>query len=564
VRRALGLTLLLTVAVPAPAIAQPERAALVFVFVAAGTSLEDVLREPGLRSLGSSGGAGLMTVPGDQPPERTIQDLGRGLASSDQIEFSVDLALPGRPPLDRETLGDAVGSLRDQIRRSRARSVLAVFVALSDPRTPTGSGGDVDAIVVARGSPDQLLRGGVGLRGLTSDTTRRGGLVAQVDVAPTVLEFLGRPIPDELPGSPIRVEGHPPTELHERYLEYRGVVVPVGVAVLAFTLAALAVALVLLLTGRGGPRLLRWVAAWGVLGVSLQVALLPGSWLPTFEPWVVGLVVGGIGIAVAATAWWLGRGSPIRVPAAVAGIGLALVVVDSLLGWRALLTPLLGGSALDGVRFYGLGNPYAGVVLAGAVLVAALLPPVLGVALLLGAALFAGLPFLGADLGGGVTLFAVAGLWFGLRARRSAGWAAGGAVLGALAGAVLLVLAHRYLAAEATHVTRAVEGSGGLAGVIAVFLDRLRLNLEVTAATPAIWPALAGIPVALWLAWSRPGAFRRPLERFEAWRLGVITLAIGGMLGYVLNDTYGMASISFVYLALALVYPALWERWTRA
>jgi hypothetical protein len=63
---------------------------------------------------------------------------------------------------------------------------------------------------------------------------------------------------------------------------------------------------------------------------------------------------------------------------------------------------------------------------------------------------------------------------------------------------------------------------------------------------------------------TRPGPFRAPLERFDEWRLGVIALAIGGMLGYVLNDTYGMASVSFIYLALALVYPALAERWTSA
>jgi hypothetical protein len=193
--------------------------------------------------------------------------------------------------------------------------------------------------------------------------------------------------------------------------------------------------------------------------------------------------------------------------------------------------------------------------------VAALLPPVAGLTLLLLSALFAGLPFLGADLGGGVTMFAVAGLWYGLRVRRSAGWGVAGAAVGAVAGAALLVLAHRFLPSEPTHVTRAVEESGGLAGIVDVFLVRLRLNLEVTAATPAIWAALAGIPVALWVALTRPGPFAPPLERFEAWRLGAITLAIGGMLGYVLNDTYGMASVSFIYLALALVYPALAVRW---
>ena len=534
-----------------------------FVFVGGRASVDDVLREPGLRALAGIGGVGLMTIADDQPPEDTIRDLARGVGLSDRVELSLDIALPGaRPPVDRETIADAAASLRDQIRRSGSRDVLVVFVALSHPRDAQAVGGDLDTVLVARGSPESLLEGGGDLRGLTSDTTRRAGVVAHVDIGPTILEFLGRPIPDDLPGSPIRVEGGPPTELLERFVEYRRVVTPTGVIVLAFTLLALVVALALLFTGWGSPVLLRAVAAWGVVGVSLQVGLLAGSWLPTFEPWVVALTVGGVGIAVAAAALWWGRGSLVRAPAAVASIALGLVVLDALLGWRSLLTPLLGGSALDGVRFYGLGNPYAGVVLAGSVLAAALMPPPVGVTLMLAAALFAGLPFLGADLGGGITLFAVAGLWYGLRARRSARAGVLWAAAGGLAGAVLLVLAHRFLPPEQTHVTRAVEASGGLAGIVDVFLDRFRLNLEVTAATPAIWPALAGVVLALYVAVARPGPFRRPLERLEAWRLGAIVLAIGAMLGYVLNDTYGMASVSFIYLALALVYPALAVRWT--
>jgi hypothetical protein len=536
---------------------------LVFVFVGGRASVDDVLREPGLRTLAGIGGVGLMTIADDQPPEDTIGDLVRGVGLSDRVELSLDIALPGgRPPVDRETLADAAASLRDQIRRYGSRNLLVVFVALSRPRDAQAVGGDLDTVLVARGSPESLLEGGDDLRGLTSDTTRRAGVVAHVDVGPTILEFLGRPIPDELPGSPIRVEGEPPTELHERFLEYRRVVAPTGVVVLAFTLLALLVALALLFTGWGSPVLLRAVAVWGVVGVSLQVGLLAGSWLPTFEPLVVALTVGGVGIAVAAAALWWGRGSLVRAPVAVASIAMGFVVVDALLGWRSLLTPLLGGSALDGVRFYGLGNPYAGVVLAGAVLLAAMVPPLAGVGLLVAAALFAGLPFLGADLGGGITLFAVAGLWYGLRARRSARAGVLWAAAGGLAGAILLVLTHRFLPPEQTHVTRAVEASGGLAGIVDVFLERLRLNLEVTAATPAIWPALAGVVLALYVAVARPGPFRRALERLEAWRLGAIVLAIGAMLGYVLNDTYGMASVSFIYLALALVYPALAVRWT--
>jgi hypothetical protein len=390
---------------------------------------------------------------------------------------------------------------------------------------------------------------------LTSDTTRQEGLVANVDVAPTILSFTGHPVPSS--GSPIRTSGRPPTDLLRRYLEYREVAVPAGLIVLGMALALLAACLLILL----GPwtvqaRLVSAAAVAGLFAVALQVALLPASWLPTYSWPVVAAAVAGTAVVLTAAAL-AGRGSLVAPAAMVAGFGLALAVTDAALGWPSLLTPLLGGSALEGGRFYGLGNAYAGMVLAGAVLVAAVLRPWAGVALIAAAALFAGLPWLGADLGGGITLFAVAALWWGLRVRPRFGpLEAGAVVAAAVGGAILLVLLHR-LAPAPSHVSRAVQEASGLGGILATFWDRLALNLRATARTPAVWAALVGVPVVLAVAWARPGPFRRPLDRAPAWRLALIALAVGGILGYVLNDTYGMAGVAFIYLALGLVYPAL-------
>jgi hypothetical protein len=44
-----------------------------------------------------------------------------------------------------------------------------------------------------------------------------------------------------------------------------------------------------------------------------------------------------------------------------------------------------------------------------------------------------------------------------------------------------------------------------------------------------------------------------------------VVLAVGGILGYLLNDTYGMASVAFIYLSLGAVYPALMsESWKQS
>jgi hypothetical protein len=295
----------------------------------------------------------------------------------------------------------------------------------------------------------------------------------------------------------------------------------------------------------------------GLFAVSLQVGMLAGSWLPDFSWPVVLGTVAGVGALVTALALWAGRRSPYAAVVVVGGAGVALVVVDWLLGWRSLLTPLLGGSALEGVRFYGLGNSYAGLLLAGIVLVAALLRPWAGVAVLVAAALFAGVPWAGADLGGGITLFGAASIWWALRVRSRVGLAEfAGVVAAVLGGAVLLVLLHR-LAPEPSHVARAVDEAGGLGGIAGAFLERLALNLEATARTPMVWLALAAVPAAIWVAWRRPRPFRPALETHSGWREAVLALGLSAVLGYVLNDTYGLTAVALVYLSLALVYPAL-------
>jgi hypothetical protein len=330
--------------------------------------------------------------------------------------------------------------------------------------------------------------------------------------------------------------------------------------VLAIALGSLVVALlVLLLTPRHG--LVRHsVAVLGLFGMALAVALVPASVLPTMHPLVVVpvlLVIGGLLLGVALAA---GRRDHTLAVAVVAGIGLALLVVDAALGWPTEVTPLLGGGPLVGVRFYGLGQAAAGIVLAGAALVAARLRPWPGVALLAAAGLFAGLPFLGSDLGGGVTALAMAGLWYGWRVRdRFDGVTVAAGAAGALFGAGVLIGIHAAWP-ETTHVARAFEGAGS--GVVATFVDRLAANVRSTTEIWPLWLTVIGLPVWVAVGFRPFGPFREALARRPAWRAAVIVLGIGGMIGYVLTDTYGTAAMTFAFVSTAMTYPALREQWT--
>jgi hypothetical protein len=308
---------------------------------------------------------------------------------------------------------------------------------------------------------------------------------------------------------------------------------------------------------------------WGVLAVpglasvALLVTFVPASLLPSFRlPVVLGaLAVGGGALVLLALR--LGRGTPGGPVAVVAVAGMIVVAVDVAAGWRTGSTPLLGGSALDGERFFGMGNPYAGIVLSGAVLGAALLRTRWGVALMAGAAAFAALPFLGADVGGAITIAGAAGLWFGINRWGRLGWPAFViAALSAVAALTLVLVTHELLPPGATHVSRALDAPGGPLSLIEIFWNRLSLNLRTTSEVPSAWLAVLGLPFWLIVALAPPRRLRSALRPGSPWQRAAVVLAVSGMVGYVVNDTFGTASIAFLFLSAAVIFPALALRWS--
>ncbi|HEX6209088.1 MAG TPA: hypothetical protein VF058_12120, partial [Actinomycetota bacterium] len=471
-----------------------------------------------------------------------IGDLAGGLPEA-------DLVVVGPGPVDLAGVVEAAG-----------QAEILVVVAFPIPSPAMRERGDVvTPIVVARG-PEILAEGGA-VSGLTSDTTRRAGLVANVDVAPTLLAHLGVPVPGEMTGSPIELRGDPPGSLHERFLENLALRLPLQLLALAVALAALVAVSLFLGLRPAAPELARALGGWALIVISLPIALLPVSVLPRIT-WVTALALAALlTAAIVGGAWIVGGRDPTAAVALVGAAGVAALLLDSVAGWPAMMAPIIGGGAFDGVRFHGLGNVYAGVLLAGAVLVAAHLRPWTGVALLSLTALFAGLPGLGSNLGAAATLAAAAGLWGVLRLRRRLGAleiliAAGAAI----AGTAIVILAHRLLAPDVSHIARAASDPGGLGALVEDGLRRLGSNLELTSRVPAAWLVIVALVGAAWASARRLGHLARDPE----WRDACLVLALAALVGFVVNDTgIGLAGLAFVYLAAALAYPALEGSWTR-
>jgi len=418
---------------------------------------------------------------------------------------------------------------------------------------------------------DPPLRGGLP----TSDSTRRLGLVTLEDVRPTLA---GAESPGD-DGSVIRIAKDDTATVTVTRLDRRvaALVTARTWAIPLLCLAAVLALFALLATwrGRGGTRS---ASAARVL-LALTLALPPGYLVASMaEPpaarlwaavrpglpgpgtagvWAVAWLASGLaaGAALAFLALRLDRTSGgLRAPVLLGAVLLGLVALDLALGGHGLSQPLLGGSAWDGERFYGLGNGYFAFALAAVMLVAGFAPlsAVATAALLAGLGVVDGLPRLGADVGGSLTSMLTAAAALVVlapgrpRARRVvllAGLAVAAAVAVALGAGLGGPVSHAGRFAE-----RLMQGPVDAAGVV---VDQLARNLRLLANSPFAWAGPLEVLLAGLIALRPPP----PLDRLPEWTRRVLGLgAFGSFLLILLNDT-GVTATAASGLFL-LVIPA--------
>jgi hypothetical protein len=242
---------------------------------------------------------------------------------------------------------------------------------------PSGSAGDAQLrllasdrppnqlLLVIQRAPDRrgyellwsALAGLGGGRTLTSSTTNQAGLIASIDLAPTILRHLALPIPAAIRGQPIRTEGAF-DGAHLRALKARlEVLYSRRLPALAWLLVAWAVLLLasLLPTTRAHSARRRATAMRvGALAMLWTPAaeLLPAALQPS-RPVEYAILV----FACFALGFLTDRLLPWpRAPLAPALVAIVALSADGLLHTQLLIRSLLGPNPIYGARFYGIGN----------------------------------------------------------------------------------------------------------------------------------------------------------------------------------------------------------------
>jgi hypothetical protein len=241
---------------------------------------------------------------------------------------------------------------------------------------------------------------------------------------------------------------------------------------------------------------------------------------------------------------------------------LVFFLIEAALGWPSTLTTLFGGTALDGVRFYGLPNVFEGLIYGSGLYVAATRKRWKGVALLFALGLFAGFPGLGADLGGALACFAAAGLWLALAEREKRDtpliWRLVQGGLLSLGGLIVVLVANR-LAPTPTHITAFTESGGG--GILHTISSRLGVGWDLLMRNPFGFIPVIGILVLLVIVLKPTKAIGESFAAYPAWRTAMLVLVLTSVVAYFANDTgvaasgqgFAMALAGLLYVPLAMI-----------
>jgi hypothetical protein len=224
------------------------------------------------------------------------------------------------------------------------------------------------------------LQGGGG-RELSSHTTNQRGLIAAVDLAPTILGYLGvQPLPADVRGERIETDGALDSTSLRSLMSRLRVVGGRRLKALGFLLSAWALLLLasaLVPRARAGAAR-RWAlrvgglaVLWTPVAVMLSAAIEPSA---AVEYATVVLACLLLGVLTDALLPW-----PCA-PIAPALIGVLALVADALGGTQLLMRSLLGPNPILGARFYGFGNELKSglAVLVLAAVAAAVYPSVRG------------------------------------------------------------------------------------------------------------------------------------------------------------------------------------------
>lgn len=431
-------------------------------------------------------------------------------------------------------------------------------------------------------APIAIIGPGFGPGLLTSGSSRRAGMVSNVDIAPTVLRFFGidqRAAAARLGVTPMAghvITAAPADQALRRILA----ISRNGVRLVAIQWRmgpVYAISQFVAMVVGGGALLL--VPGWALrsrrrlrlmllLSMSLPLALLFLGVLDTGGAARPYILLAGL---TATLAWISFVGSPpLTAMGAVLTATAAIITLDAVTGEHLLHNFIVNFGAYA-TRLYGIHNETMGLLVACAAIGAAALGQqrgpsrrvvwALGLWLALITAAI-GAPFWGANWGGAVTAaFAFTVVIAAIRAGRPRArhWLAGIGVAAAVGAFIVALDMIGNLRAE-SHIgdTAHLIGANGLTAVLAIITRKAHANLQIAVVAPYSLLGLAMLAAAAALVMTPRGGLRRSLEANRILWAGLAGGIVGGLFAVLVNDSGVVSAVAALGVSgAALAYAAL-------
>ncbi len=494
--------------------------------------------------------------------------LREGLAEADfivvylgdlaRLESYRDLFLPERLAAFRRLALIHIDAFLSELwEMALDRDALVTILAPSPPAESAGRNHLLTPIVVHSPKHRGLL---------SSPTTRREGLVTNMDFAPTVLDWFGLPVPSFIPGGPMISTPHrePLEVLRQMWTRIRAtydqrLTILKNYVIIQIPIYLVVVLLLWMKRIPSSSVLVFKTLLLSLMAVPLVLLLLAVQEELTITAAV--LVLGSLGLGALAARMSRGKGF-VFLSLLTAGA----IAWDLLTGSTRLGNSLLGYDPIVGARFYGIGNEYMGVfissVLVGITGLFDLFPSLgkarnmIGFAVGAGAIFLLASPRLGANVGGTMAAVVSLGwLWWQLRGKPLT-WRGGLLILVSL---ILILLVAFWIDSREkgspSHLGRTawLISSQGPGALLQIARRKIMFNLRLMRYTYWTRALVTSVGVLVFLSINPPARVQRIDGRHPYLALGVRAAIIAGAAALVCNDSGVVAAAT----ALIPVVPTL-------
>ncbi|TYP58533.1 hypothetical protein [Thermosediminibacter litoriperuensis] len=383
-----------------------------------------------------------------------------------------------------------------------------------------------------------------------SATTRRPGIISNIDIAPTVLAFFRIPVPAVMLGNPVESIDFSGTYDYlldtNRKAIYTYVQRPYLIKSYVAMQIAVSIAFLLFIYFKRNwlafakPFIL---ANMAVPLVFLVLPLFPGETLFYRYAWTFIITAAAVSIAISFK-------STLGSIAFICLLTASAITADLVSGARLLGTSVLGHDPLAGARYYGLGNEYMGVLVGStAIGITALLDEIkiknrltsLAVGLFVFGLLFylISSPFFGSNVGGAIsaygafltTLILLSGSRLNLRTFGGIG--AGMAVM------IALLFFWATVAGPPSHISQTVAlmKEMGIEPVFSIITRKLSMNYRLFRYTPWTRALITTIAVIISLSFRPPDTMKKIFSKYRQLYAGFLGASVGCILAFIFNDS---------------------------